>query len=143
AKMAILIGHQVPCSIWTPAAYLWQDALAALVLGGIGLLMRGHARVMWPIYGAAVLYVSVNVPLTRILSSPLTWQMGRAARGALADSIRYYLTLPNLALIAVFILAGWLLPLLLRRVSGRATMITAFAAVLLAAVGPIATRQIE
>jgi hypothetical protein len=33
AKIAILFGHHIPWSLWTPVVYLWQDAAVALVFG--------------------------------------------------------------------------------------------------------------
>src|SRR5262249_56138487 len=37
AKAGILAGREVPLSVWTPAAYLWQDLLAGLLF--IGLIL--------------------------------------------------------------------------------------------------------
>ena len=57
----------------------------------------------------------VNVPVTLVLSTPLTWTMMRAARGPLADAVLHYLTAGNLlALVAPVVLAV-ALPLMLRR----------------------------
>jgi arylsulfatase A-like enzyme len=56
-------------------------------------------------YAALVCYAAINIPIGRALATPLTWPMLRAARGALSDSILYYLTAANVA----FILAALLL----------------------------------
>jgi len=143
AKAAILAGHQVAGSIWMPVAYIWQDALVALLFGAIEVLTRRTPWVSWLLYGTAVLYVAINVPLTRIVSSPLTWQMGRAARGALADSITHYLTVQNIGLIAFFVLAGILLPFLMTKIPGRARKLAAVLGIICVAAGPGASRRIE
>src|SRR5438045_2261331 len=44
----------------------------------------------WTAYGVTVLYVAINIPVLRALSTPLTWTMWRAARGPLADSARHH-----------------------------------------------------
>jgi hypothetical protein len=45
---------------------------------------RKKPAVSWSLFLLIAGYVAVNVALTRVLSSPLTWQMSRAAGGALA-----------------------------------------------------------
>ena len=68
--------------------------------------VRQKTALVWGLFWVLVAYTAVNVPLTRILSSPLTWRMSRAAGGPLWDSIRYYLTPGNLGWIALVLLAG-------------------------------------
>src|SRR5687768_9349439 len=89
AHLLMLAGRSIPLSPWTPFAYFWQDVLVALLFGAIDHFLMRHgitgARISWTLYGALVLYTALNVPIARILSSPLTWTMMRAARGPLSD----------------------------------------------------------
>ncbi len=100
ARVVILVGRDVPLSLWAPAAYLWQDLLVVLLFAGADRLAR-RAWITWTIYGSVVLYVALNLPLTRLLSSPLTLPMLRATRGTLGDSIEHHLTLANFALMGL------------------------------------------
>jgi hypothetical protein len=152
AKIVTLAGHSVPLSPWTPLAYLWQDALAALVFAAADFALRRWRRgqwLSWALYGAAVVYVAVNVAVARVLSSPLTWPMMRAARGALADSIKHHATPGNVALMTLIVCAGIILPSLVRRAArqldaGRATRTAlVIAACTLVLLGPLATSQVE
>src|SRR5262245_48438682 len=106
AKALVLADRSVPLSAWAPLAYLWQDALVALALGALEFLTRRRRWIAQSAFALAVLYLAINVPLTRALSSPLTWQMSRAASGALADSIMRYLTWENLCLMGLIVAAG-------------------------------------
>jgi glucan phosphoethanolaminetransferase (alkaline phosphatase superfamily) len=94
AHVLILIGHTVPVSPWTPLVLFWQDVLLVVVFAGLDLVIK-RAWFGWTLYTLIVLYVALNVPLTRILSTPLTWTMARAARGPLAGSIWYYVSWQN------------------------------------------------
>src|SRR5437867_1492730 len=67
------------------------------------------------LYVLIVGYVALNVPIVRVLSSPLTLPMIRAAGAPLADSVKYYLTLKNLGSIALILAAGIFLPIGLAR----------------------------
>ena len=142
AKLIIMIGRPIELSGWTPIAYFWQDLLVA---GVFALLDRAIRRDWfgWIVYGAAVVYVSINVPVALELSSPLTWPMLGAAGTALLDSIMHYATPRNLAAMCAVVAAGTALPFLLRRVSpktGRSLIIPVLLFVLL---GPIATTRVE
>jgi hypothetical protein len=142
AHLLMLAGRSVPLSPWTPFAYFWQDALIALLFGAIDHLLK-RPRITWALYGALVLYTAVNVPIARILSSPLTWTMMRAARGPLSDSIAYYLTLQNIGAIAGVVAMGVLFPLLLTKVRFKPQPWMALAALILTAVGPLAASRVE
>src|SRR5262249_22413440 len=122
AKIIILAGHHVPLAFWTPIAYFWQDLLAALLFAALDFAVR-RQRLRWTLYGAIVAYVAVNVAILRVLSSPLTWPMMRAARGTLSDSIGHHVTPGNVASMIIIVLAGITLPLLVRRLGqqSRAT----------------------
>src|SRR5262245_31562478 len=97
AKLVILAGRPVPLSGWALLAYFWQDVLVALVFWLLDRVIR-RAWFGWALYGAAVAYVAINVAVARVVSSPLTWPMLGATRGALADSIKYHATPVNLGL---------------------------------------------
>src|SRR5262245_52628040 len=146
AKLAILTGRPIQISFWTPIAYFWQDILVALTFFLLDLAVR-RSWFGWTLYGAAVSYTAINVPIARVLSSPLTWPMIGAARGALSDSIRHHATPANLALMSLTIASGIVIPLLIRRLQARkqiALIISALSLSLpLAALGPFATPRIE
>jgi hypothetical protein len=143
AKVLVLFDRDLPLSIGTPLAYIWQDALVALMLGLIEFVTRRRPWIPTSVYAVAVLYVAINVPLTRVLSSPLTWQMSRAASGALADSIKHYLTWGNLVLMALIAIAGVLLPRMLRRVSTRSHQVAMACGAALVVVGPFVSARVD
>ena len=102
-----------------------------------------RTRLVWVLYAAIVGYVAANVPITLVLSSPMTWTMLRAARGPLLDSIKHHLTIVNLSLPALIVAAGILFPLVLGRLkprSGDALVLTALAII---AAGPLAVSRVE
>jgi hypothetical protein len=99
AKLTMLAGRPIQISIWALLAYFWQDALIAVAFGLFGRVLgrfRTGRVAGWILYGTAVVYVAINVPVARVLSSPLTWPMLGATRGALSDSIKHHATLGNL-----------------------------------------------
>src|SRR6266508_1560298 len=107
AKLLAVAGRDLPWSVWMPLALFWQDALVALVFGAVDYTLRKMPVAGRCVFWLIVSYTAVNVALARISSSPLTWQMSRATGGALADSIRHYLTAGNLVLMsAVMVAAG-------------------------------------
>ena len=63
AKVLILLGRDAPFNAWAPLAYLWQDLVVVILFAAVNSLAR-RAWFGWGLYGAAVLYVAVNVPLT-------------------------------------------------------------------------------
>jgi arylsulfatase A-like enzyme len=114
AKAITLLGQDVPASAWALAAYVWQDVLIAGVFFAVDASLRRN-RIGWVMYTALIAYVAINVPVTRVLSTPLTWTVIRAAGGPLADSIAHYVTPLHLAALVVPLAAGVLLPWLLSR----------------------------
>lgn len=114
AKALTLWGRTLPESGWAPLAYLWQDVAVAL---GFGLFERVVRRewAAWTGYAALVALAAVNVPVARVLSTPLTAPLLRAVRGTLSDSIKYHATAENLAAIGLVLAAGIVLPLVLPR----------------------------
>jgi hypothetical protein len=140
AKAMLLVGRTLPASIWAPFVYVWQDVVVVLGFLAFGRVVRRawSARVA---YAALVLLVAINLPVDRVLSSPLTAPMLRAARGALADSIRYYMTATNVANIVIVLALGGALPFVPARAwpawlrAGRVWIASAVAVVLLGAFG--------
>jgi phosphoglycerol transferase MdoB-like AlkP superfamily enzyme len=142
AKMLILAGRDIPVSLWAPAAYLWQDLLVALVFAAIDRGLR-RPSVAWSAYAIIVLYTAINVPVTRVLSTPLTWPVLRAAGAPLADSIAYHLRWENLAPIFLVLFAGALFPLLVRSFPQRIFALSAVVALICVPFGVSASRRIE
>jgi hypothetical protein len=142
ARAAVLVGRPVPASVWSLFAYIWQDVLVSLLFIAVDARLK-RPRVGWSLYAALVLYIAINVPVARVLSSPLTWTMIRAARGPLADAVLHYVTFTNLIALAMPLVTAACLPRLLvgRRI--RMNAATAGAAVLLVAIGPFATTRLE
>jgi hypothetical protein len=79
AKAAAVAGHSVPFSLWSPLAYFWQDAFVALAFAIVELALSSRPRTVWTIYLVLTMYAAINVPVVRVLSTPLTWAMWRAA----------------------------------------------------------------
>jgi arylsulfatase A-like enzyme len=143
AKACVLVGREVPFSGWAPVAYLWQDLLVVLLFGAVDYGI-GRPWVGWTSYTLIGLYVAVNVPVARVLSTPLTWPLLRAARGPLWDSIVAYVTWANVALMLLVLAATASLPFLVRR-CWRRSLAAAAAVVMppLVVLGPYATSQVE
>jgi arylsulfatase A-like enzyme len=112
AKVAILWGKPVPWSPWLPFVYLWQDLTIVLLFA---LFERVVARV-WVTriaYAALLLLIVINLPVTRVLSSPITVRMLGAASGTLGDSFRYHATPLNLVFTSGLLAIGSALPFIL------------------------------
>jgi glucan phosphoethanolaminetransferase (alkaline phosphatase superfamily) len=142
AKLAMLAGRPVQLSAWCFIAYFWQDVLVALLFGLLGLALR-REWIGWVLYGAAVLYVAINVPIARVLSSPLTWPMIGAAGGTLSDSIKYHATPGNIALMLLVVIVAAALPWLLHRFNVRTRPALAIAALVVVSAGPFASSRVE
>ena len=148
AKLIVLAGHPIEPSVWMPIAYIWQDLLVVLVFAVLDAVVR-RPSVGWTLYASAVGYVAINVPVERVLSSPLTWPMLGAARGTLSDSIRHHVTTANLALIATVAAAGILFPPLIERVTRRLRTVAwtrpllVILALPVAALGPFAVARVD
>src|SRR5437762_1984574 len=145
SRILVLAGRNVPLSAWSPVAYLWQDLLIVLVFALLDRITRRRAWISSMVYSVTALYVAINVPLIRLLSSPLTIPMLRATRGALADSIRHHLTAENLMLMGLVLGSASLLPLLLRRVrlGVRLRFGLGIAAAVVVALGPLAATRVD
>jgi hypothetical protein len=142
ARAITLAGSHVPFSIWSPVAYLWQDVFVALLFVVIDARIK-RPWLGWFAYGALVGYIALNVPITRVLSTPLTWTILRAARGPLADAVLHYVTVANLAALAIPLGVGVLAPIALsRRRAGPRPWIVA-AAIVVVAIGPLASSRVD
>ncbi|HSB11480.1 MAG TPA: hypothetical protein VLM38_18470, partial [Blastocatellia bacterium] len=142
AKLLILSGRPLEVSPWAPIAYFWQDVLVALVFALLDRFVR-RPWFGWTVYVACVTYVTINVPIGRVLSSPLTWPMLDAAGSALSDSIKRHVTPANLLLMSLVIVSGIATPFLLRRFDAKGGIAALISALLLVAIGPMATSRVE
>jgi hypothetical protein len=141
AKAIVLAGHHVALSWWSPIAYLWQDAAVVLAFAAVEFCLgKRRQRAAWVAYGVLALYAAINIPVARVLSTPLTWFMWRAARGPLADSIRYYATWQNVMLCASALAVAGLAPLVCRRTPRRPLLA---ALVLCVILGPAAVARVD
>lgn len=118
AKAIALAGRPVPLSAWSPFAFFWQDVCVVLVFLAFDRIVKRPAAA-WTAYAAIAAYAALNVPIARVLSTPLTWTMARAARGPLADAVRHYVTAVNLIALAIPLGLAIALPLLLARRTPR------------------------
>lgn len=140
AKVILLQGRALPGSAWAPFVYVWQDVAVALALLVFERVVRRPLATRI-VYGALVLLVAINVPVERVLSSPLTAPMLHAVRGAFSDSLRHHVTPANVGGIALVLALGAALPLApLRRWpawlrAGRAWSVAAGVVVALGAFG--------
>ena len=142
AHLLSLQGRHVPLSAWTPFALFWQDVLVALLFALFDYCLK-RSRLVWSLYAVMVVYVAINVPVTRLLSSPLTLPMLRAARGPLRDSIAYYFTPVNLGAIVLVLACGVGLPLLLSRIKLRFVVPMVIIGLVIVVVGPTAVAEVE
>ena len=139
-KAAMLAGHDLPFTWWSPVAYLWQDAAVVLVFAAVEFCLWKRQLAAWAAYGGLALYAVINIPVARALSTPLTWPMWRAAGGPLADSMWHYVTWQNVLLVASVLAAAALAPLVLRRMP-RAPLVAALG--LCVALGPAAVTHVD
>jgi len=140
AKAAGLWGRHLPVDAWSPLAFFWQDAGAALVFAAIDARLAARRRAAWGAYAVAAVYAALNVPVVRVLSTPLTAPMWRAARGTIADSIRLYATWPNALLIVFACAVACVAPSCTRRVTRTHLAAPLCACVLL---GPLAAARVD
>jgi arylsulfatase A-like enzyme len=140
AKAIALASHRLAITLWSPVAYFWHDAVVIVLAAALDRAMARQPRIGWAAYGLIALYVAINIPVMRVLSTPLTWAMWRAARGPLADSIRYYVTPGNVLLFLSVLAAAVLAPLAFRRV--RTWPLVVVSAVVVA-LGPIAEHHVQ
>jgi hypothetical protein len=142
ARATTLFGRHVPLSIWSPFAYLWQDVFVALLFFIADARLK-RPRLAWVMYAVLVAYVALNVPVTRVLSTPLTWTMLRAARGPLADAVLHYVTVGNVVALAIPLALAVILPVSLarRRIEPRPGVLVA--ALVVVVIGPFASSRLD
>jgi glucan phosphoethanolaminetransferase (alkaline phosphatase superfamily) len=146
AKLVIVWGHAAPVTGWSLLAYVWQDVMVALVFGAFDIALqriRGATRIVWAIYWAIAIYTAINIPVGRVVSTPLTRPMLRAARGPLADSMLVYLTATNILLVVSVLTAAAGLPWLTRRVPRQFTRLAVVCAIAVVLLGPMASNRAE
>jgi hypothetical protein len=146
AKLAIVWGHTAPVTGWSLVAYEWQDALVALAFGAfdIGLQKIGAtARIAWAIYWAVAIYAAINIPVGRVVFTPLTRPMLRAARGPLADSMMEYVTATNVLLVVSVLAAAAGLPWLLRQVPVQLVRLALVGTIVIVLLGPMASSRVD
>ena len=83
------------------------------------------------------------MPVTLVLSTPLTWTILRAARGPLADAIVHTADARNLAAFALPAAVGMALPLLLARHTIQVRRWALIAAIVIVAAGPFAVSRVD
>src|SRR5258706_9016529 len=112
-KLLVLAGRHIDFTPFALAAYIWQDCLVVLLFAGVEHIVG--KKISWALYTAAVLWAAINVPVTRMMSTPLTWPMLHAAGGPLLDSTKHQPALQNLASILVTATTAVSAPILLQR----------------------------
>jgi hypothetical protein len=146
AKLAVVWGHAVPATFLAVIAYSWQDALIALMFTALEFALNktgAGRRLTWIAYWAIVIYTVLNIPVGRVLFTPLTPPMLRAARGPLADSILQYVTLSNTALAAAILTLAASLPGLLGRLPRSLLSVGIVCTIGVVFVGPAAVRRVD
>jgi len=146
AKLAVVWGHVAPLSGLALVAYMWQDAAVALAFAAldIGLEKLGATtRIAWSIYWAAAIYAAINIPVGRVLFTPLTRPMLRAARGPLADSILQYVTASNTLLMVAVLAAAAVLPRLLKQPPRQLVRWGTVCTIAVVLIGPVADSRVD
>jgi glucan phosphoethanolaminetransferase (alkaline phosphatase superfamily) len=146
AKLVIVWGHAAPVTGWSLLAYVWQDVMVALAFGAFDIALqriRAATRIVWAIYWAIAIYTAINIPVGRVVSTPLTRPMLRAARGPLADSMLVYLTATNILLVVSVLAAAAGLPWLIRRVPQQFARLAVVCAIAVVLLGPMASSRAD
>jgi lipoteichoic acid synthase len=113
-----------------PLGLLHEDTLTVIgysACDGLLLSLSRRSRsaralfdgLAWPVLVAMVAWSALNVPVARILSTPLTHPMLAAVGGALGDSITRYLTPSNITAMALVLAAAPLSAVAARRLAPR------------------------
>src|SRR5262249_60248580 len=105
--------------------------------------VAGRAWAGWAAYGLIVGYIAVNVPVARVLGTPLTAPMLRATRGTLADSVAHHATALNVGLLLLVLAGAAAFPPLFRLARGRHLVWGAVAAAPVLLLGPYATARVD
>ncbi len=145
AKIVTMWGRPFDWNVWTVAALFWQDMAVVLAFWLVdrasrAIPTRTPIRVL---YGLLVIITAFNVPVQRVLSSPLTLQLLHAARGTISDSIAQYVTVRSVACVALVLATGILMPRLLSRVSIPLGRVPLAATLVLALSGFVADHRVD
>lgn len=119
-EVAVALGFFVALALLRPAAARF----------GLGSALRRAATVT---AFAFAVWAALGVPGSRLVGTPLTWQMMTTAGGALRDSIARYVTASNVGAIVAVVLAAIVAPRLVRRRAVLAATASLAVAVLFAA----------
>jgi hypothetical protein len=136
-KILILAGGQMDLAPWAIAAYLWQDCLTVLLFAGLERLIP--KRISWALYIAAAFYAAINVPVVRMMSTPLTLPMLHATGGPLLDSIKHQATTANLLSMLLILSVAAIAPFIFKR--ARLGLIITL--LLIVFIGSIASNRVE
>jgi glucan phosphoethanolaminetransferase (alkaline phosphatase superfamily) len=116
----------------TVLVLLWQDLLITLLLFAVS---RVSNRVAWCFYILLLFEFAISMPLLKLMATPLTAPLLRAAQGTLADSISHHLDIENWLMIVGTMAVGGLIPVILRRVRWQPARIHLASAVIIIVVG--------
>lgn len=139
AKLAAM-WHGLPAwSLWTLVAFTWHEALIGLgvaALDGVGRSRSLVMRIAAVVYWSLAVWAAIDIPVGRVLGTPITLPMLQATGGALADSLRLHLTAANLLLVTGTIASAAWLPRTLSRLRHAPRRAIGGAAIALSAIGP-------
>jgi phosphoglycerol transferase MdoB-like AlkP superfamily enzyme len=145
ARAAVVWGRDVPWDVWILPALLWQDVAVALVFAAVERAASGSrigTAATRALYWVLVVYAAINVPVARVLSTPVTWPMVRATRGALSDSLALHITWPHVLLVLLVLGVAAGLPAVLGRIRPRRPMLV-LAAIPMVITGPVALARTD
>lgn len=112
-KLLILSTSHIDLAPWSLAACIWQDCLIVLLFAGLERIIP--KKISWSLYIAASLYAAINVPIARMMSTPLTLPMLHATGGPLLDSIKHQATPANILSILLILSIAAIAPFLFKR----------------------------
>src|SRR5258706_11729032 len=136
-KILVLTGRHLDFTPWAIAAYIWQDCLVVLLFAGLERIVG--KKIGWALYAAATLWAAINVPVARMMSTPLTWPMLHATGGPLLDSIKHQLTLANIASMLLIAITAGIAPIFIKRF--RSSLVLALIVVVIT--GALASNHVE
>ena len=141
---------RAPLSVWSLIAYTWQDAMVGLAFAAGDILLQridATPRIARLAYWVIAIYTAINIPVARVVSTPLdTPHAAAPRRGPLADSMLLYVTAANIVLVLSVLAAAAALPLL-RYAAQSATVVGRLAILcilpVLILLGPMASRRVD
>src|SRR5207245_4894372 len=138
-------SHSAPLTCLALLAYVWQDAMVSLGFAALDISlekMGATTRIAWAIYWSVAIYAAIHIPVGRVVFTPLTWPMLRAARGPLADSMLEYVTASNVLLVVAVLAAAAGLPRLLRQVPRQLVRMGLVCTIAVVLLGPMAGSRV-